>query len=162
MTDTAYIALGSNLGDREATLREALRLLGERDDISVVRASSFIETPPHGGPAGQGPYINAVAEIETSLAPRELLTALQQIETALGRDRAAEQRWGPRTCDMDILLMGETVLEGPQFFRTVVEGVHENRILFIVDPDFRGRGARVDGQHPIHASSLIVCGLLMP
>ena len=111
MTDAAYIALGSNLGDRETTLREALRLLDARDDVSVRHVSSFIETVPQGGPAEQGPYINAAAELETSLGPHELLAALQQTEAALGRDRAGEQRWGPRTCDLDILLMGEAVID---------------------------------------------------
>lgn len=111
MADTAYIALGSNLGDREATLRRALRMLDARDDVTVRRVSSFIETAPAGGPADQGPYINAAAELETLLEPRELLAVLQQTEATLGRDRAGERRWGPRTCDLDILLMGEAVID---------------------------------------------------
>jgi len=107
---TAYVALGSNLGDREATLWTALTRLGEIDGIEVRRVSRLIETEPV-GPEGQGPYLNGVAEIETSLAAEDLLTALQAVEAELGRNRPAEQRWGPRTCDLDILLMGELVME---------------------------------------------------
>jgi 2-amino-4-hydroxy-6-hydroxymethyldihydropteridine diphosphokinase len=106
----AFLALGSNVGDRRGTLRRAMAMLGRVPGVRVRAVSGFHETAPVGGPAGQGPYLNAAAELETTLSPRELLAALQEIERALGRDRAREARWGPRTCDLDILLMGETVL----------------------------------------------------
>ncbi|HUU59097.1 MAG TPA: 2-amino-4-hydroxy-6-hydroxymethyldihydropteridine diphosphokinase, partial [Phycisphaerae bacterium] len=76
----------------------------------VRRVSQMVETAPVGGPEQQGAYLNAAAEIETNLEPLDLLSSLQEIERALGRDRGREQRWGPRTCDIDILLMGETVV----------------------------------------------------
>lgn len=107
----AYLGLGGNVGDREATLVRALEMIGEIEYVRVLRVSNMIETDPVGGPAGQGPYLNAAAQIATGLAPVELLAALQEVEAALGRDRDKEQRWGPRTCDLDILLVGETVLE---------------------------------------------------
>jgi 2-amino-4-hydroxy-6-hydroxymethyldihydropteridine diphosphokinase len=107
---SAHIGLGSNLGDRLATLRRALEMLGQAPGVRVVTVSSFVETQPVGGPAGQGSYLNAAAEIETTLRPHELLSELHRIESALGRDRRREVRWGPRTCDLDILLMGDMVL----------------------------------------------------
>ena len=110
---TAYIAMGSNLGDRKGTLLAALRMLGERPDVVLLRRSGFFETAPV-GPPGQGNYLNAAIEIETTLAPLELLAAIQDIEARLGRDRAREVRWGVRTCDLDILLIDELVLDTPE------------------------------------------------
>ena len=110
-TVTAYIALGANQGKRALTLMRAVKMLDDVGGLQVKQISSLIETKPVGGPADQGNYINGVVEIRTDLAPRDLLAALQDIETALGRDRTAEQRFGPRTCDLDILLFGETVMD---------------------------------------------------
>ena len=107
---TAYIGLGSNLGDRGDTLMAAVKQLAAVAGVDVRRISQFVITEPVGGPEDQPKYLNAAAEIETTLEPRELLGELQRIEASLGRDRSKEQRWGPRTCDLDILLMGETVL----------------------------------------------------
>ena len=86
-------------------------MLEKEDRVEVLCVSNFIVTPPAGGPPGQPPYLNAAAEIETDLPPEDLLATLQRIEAALGRDREGEQRWGPRTCDLDILLMGNCVME---------------------------------------------------
>ncbi|MDY6913463.1 MAG: 2-amino-4-hydroxy-6-hydroxymethyldihydropteridine diphosphokinase [Planctomycetota bacterium] len=108
---TAYIGLGSNLLDRRETLFEATKLMDAAAGMAVRRVSNFIETAPLGGPANQPNYLNAAAEIETTLSPDELLATLQEIERSLGRRREDETRWGPRTCDLDILLMGQTVLE---------------------------------------------------
>jgi 2-amino-4-hydroxy-6-hydroxymethyldihydropteridine diphosphokinase len=110
---TAYIALGGNLGDRHATLRRSVEMLGEGGRIFVRRVSDFLETPAQGGPAGQGPYLNAAVEVETDLSPGDLLATLHEIEKALGRDRRLEQRWGARTCDLDILMIGDRVMESP-------------------------------------------------
>jgi 2-amino-4-hydroxy-6-hydroxymethyldihydropteridine diphosphokinase len=108
----AYVGLGSNLGDREATLREALRRLGELDGVAVVAVSSFRETDPV-GKVDQPRFVNAAAELETSLRPRDLLDRLLEVERALGRDRAQEERWGPRTVDLDLLLYGDETVEEP-------------------------------------------------
>ncbi len=110
MNGLVYISLGSNVGDREATLRRALELLGCRGEVQVTAVSPMIQTKPVGGPEGQTDYLNAAAELQTDLGPMELLAALQETESLLGRNRVAEQRWGPRTCDLDILLMGDLVM----------------------------------------------------
>jgi 2-amino-4-hydroxy-6-hydroxymethyldihydropteridine diphosphokinase len=102
----AFLGLGSNLGDRERFLREAVASLGS----AVRRVSPVYETEPVGGPPGQGPYLNVVVEIDTDLSPRELLAVCHRLEAAAGRVRA--ERWGPRTLDVDILLVdGVTVDE---------------------------------------------------
>jgi len=106
----AHIALGSNLGDREAALRAAVNMLAAHPAIEVRTVSQLIETDPVGGPEGQGRYLNGAAEIATTLGPRELLAALHEVERSLGRDRFGRQRWGPRTCDLDILLMDQVIL----------------------------------------------------
>ena len=108
----AYIGLGSNLGDREATLREALRRLGAVDGIAVVAVSSFRETDPV-GKVDQPRFVNAAAELQTSLRPHDLLNRLLEVERALGRDRAREERWGTRTVDLDLLLYGDETVEEP-------------------------------------------------
>ncbi len=92
----AFLGLGSNQGDRETTLREAVATLRP----SVRRVSSVYETEPVGGPE-QGPYLNLVVELDTALPPRSLLGLCQRLEAAAGRVRA--ERWGPRTLDVDIL-----------------------------------------------------------
>lgn len=112
MGQSAYIALGSNVGDRAWTLMRALKAIGDAEGVSVRRISQMIETDPVGGPAGQQTFLNAAVEVQTNLAPEELLELLQRVERSLGRRREREQRWGPRTCDLDILLMGDTVIEG--------------------------------------------------
>ncbi|MBI4261160.1 MAG: 2-amino-4-hydroxy-6-hydroxymethyldihydropteridine diphosphokinase [Actinobacteria bacterium] len=99
----AFVGLGSNLGDRLATLQRAVDLLGRRPGIRVVRSSRVYETAPVGGPP-QPPFLNAVVELETLLGPRELLEACLGVERALGRVRG--ERWGPRTVDLDLLTYG--------------------------------------------------------
>jgi 2-amino-4-hydroxy-6-hydroxymethyldihydropteridine diphosphokinase len=108
----AHIGLGSNLGDRGLTLMQALKALDDVDGVVVRQVSQFVQTEPVGGAPDQPPYLNAAVEVSVSLSPQELLAALQEIERSLGRDRPSETRWGPRTCDLDILLIGETVLDG--------------------------------------------------
>lgn len=107
-----YLALGSNLGDREELIARAVRAVGELPGTRLQARSALIETDPV-GPGPQGKYLNGVLAIESSLSPRELLRALLGIESALGRDRAKSERWGPRTIDLDILLYGELELDEP-------------------------------------------------
>lgn len=102
----AAIGLGTNVGDRLATIEAALWALDDSEGIHVVDVSGVWETAPWGG-VDQGPYLNAVALVDTTLSPRALLGDLQATEAAFGRDRAGEVRWGPRTLDLDILLYGE-------------------------------------------------------
>ena len=108
-----YIAMGSNVGQRAQTLRKALDMMRQSGDITLRRVSSFIETKPVGGPEYQEDYLNAAVETETNLSPEDLLASLHAIETALGRDRTKQQRWGPRTCDLDILLYGHEIINTP-------------------------------------------------
>ncbi|MBS3734193.1 MAG: 2-amino-4-hydroxy-6-hydroxymethyldihydropteridine diphosphokinase [Phycisphaerae bacterium] len=104
---TAYIALGSNVGDSAATLLDAVKRIDEIDHTEVLRISQFVRTAPVGGPEDQPAYLNAAVCVSTELPPPDLLERLQKIEVALGRDRARETRWGPRTCDLDLLLYDE-------------------------------------------------------
>jgi 2-amino-4-hydroxy-6-hydroxymethyldihydropteridine diphosphokinase len=101
----AYVGLGANLGDREAAIREAAELIGTR------RLSTIRETEPWGY-ADQPPFLNAVAELETELGPRELLDLLLDVERRLGRVRFGP-RYGPRTIDLDLLLHGGSVVSEP-------------------------------------------------
>ncbi|MBZ0137260.1 MAG: 2-amino-4-hydroxy-6-hydroxymethyldihydropteridine diphosphokinase [Planctomycetes bacterium] len=113
MPAEAYIALGSNLGDREVNLREALKRVGALPRTKLLRESSLIETAPVDSPDGAGTFLNGVAQIETNLSPRELLEALLDIEKQLGRDRAGQPRNAPRTLDLDLLLYGTQIIDEP-------------------------------------------------
>lgn len=93
----AVLGIGSNLGDRAGYLRSAVETLG----VAVQAVSPVYETEPVGGPGGQDAYLNLVAVLETDLAPKALLALCHQLEAAAGRVR--EERWGPRTLDVDIL-----------------------------------------------------------
>ncbi len=104
---TAYIGLGSNLGDRGRTIREALRMLGSNGSVEVTRVSALQETAPL-GQMEQPNYLNGVAEIRTRLRPRELLCRFKATETALGRGPHA--KWAARTIDLDLLLYGSQVI----------------------------------------------------
>lgn len=125
----AYIALGSNVGDRRAALDRAIASLRGLADVEVIRVSSYHETQPVGGPPGQGKYLNAAAHLRTTLDPRKLLEAMQAIEAQLGRVRA--ERFGPRTIDLDLLLYGgETIGEADLIVPH--PRMHERR--FVLDP----------------------------
>lgn len=106
-----FIALGSNLGDRELHLLRGVAEIGKIRESRITALSSFYDTEPV-GPPGQGNYLNAVLRLETLLTPRELLTELQRIETVVF-NRRRDVRWGPRTIDLDILLFGEEVIDEP-------------------------------------------------
>lgn len=101
---TAFLGLGSNLGDRAALLRAALAELDASDGVTVTAASPIYETPPW-GPVPQGPYLNACLAVETTLSPRALLDHALAIEKRHGRERTL--RWGPRRIDIDLLLHGQ-------------------------------------------------------
>lgn len=107
----AYIALGSNLGDRRQYLNDALTTLQAHESIQLEKTSAFYETSPVGGPPGQRAYLNAVAKLQVNRTPEELLSILQSIEHQFGRER--KQRFGPRTLDLDILLFENEVRDSP-------------------------------------------------
>lgn len=105
----AYLALGSNLGDREANLARARELL-ETAEVRITRASSIYETEPR-DVVDQPWFLNQVMEVETSLLPRQLLKRVQKIEREMGRKRMVDK--GPRVIDLDILLYGTAVVRTP-------------------------------------------------
>ncbi|HEX9872973.1 MAG TPA: 2-amino-4-hydroxy-6-hydroxymethyldihydropteridine diphosphokinase [Deferrimonas sp.] len=108
-TVTAYLGLGSNLGDRLAALCGARAALDGVPEIRVLESSRLYETAPVGGPPGQGPYLNGVLSVDTTLSPLALLDACLAVEEAFGRHR--RERWGARTLDLDLLFHGRTVRE---------------------------------------------------
>jgi 2-amino-4-hydroxy-6-hydroxymethyldihydropteridine diphosphokinase len=101
----AWLGLGSNQQDPAARLREAIDHLGRLDGTRVIAASSFYRTPPWGDEQ-QDDFINAVVQLETSLAPVDLFSGMRAIETHMGRKRSP-RRWGPRVIDIDLLLYGD-------------------------------------------------------
>ena len=109
--DVAYVALGSNLGDRAAYLAQARERLARIPATRLIGESTIEETAPL-GPIAQGPYLNQMVALETTLAPADLLAALQDIERQLGRVR--DQRWGPRTLDLDLVLMERQRSDDPR------------------------------------------------
>lgn len=108
----AYVGLGANLGDREATIRRAVVRLGAKPRIEVVAVSTLRETEPVGY-ADQPSFLNGALAIETDLSPRDLLDRLLAVERELGRVREAGPRYGPRTIDLDLLLYGDVVVDEP-------------------------------------------------
>jgi 2-amino-4-hydroxy-6-hydroxymethyldihydropteridine diphosphokinase len=146
VSKTAFIGIGSNLGDREANLRKAVELVSEEDGIHVVAVSEIRETEP-AGPVEQGPFLNGAVRIETDLAPRELLERLLAVEQRLGRVR--RERWGPRTIDLDLLLYGDDVVDEPSL--TVPHPrLHERR--FALEPlSDLAPSLEIPGKGPISA-----------
>jgi 2-amino-4-hydroxy-6-hydroxymethyldihydropteridine diphosphokinase len=108
----ALLALGGNLGDSRAILDRAVTLLCDGTDIRLTARSSDYFTPPW-GVENQPPFINLCIAVDTTLGPRELLARAQEVELKLGRDRAHEKRWGPRTADIDIIAFDDLTLDGP-------------------------------------------------
>lgn len=107
----AYVGLGSNLGQREETLRHAVVLLGQVREIEVIAVSELRETDPV-GVVDQPRFVNGAVAIETTLSPRALLDTLLSVERELGRVRG-EERWGPRTVDLDLLVYGDEIVHEP-------------------------------------------------
>lgn len=129
-TQRVAIALGSNLGDRRATILGAAEALSCSPGVAGLVLSSFHETAPVGS-VPQGPYLNAAATLVTAHEARALLGVMQAVEVAFGRDRANEVRWGPRTLDLDLILYGDRMIEEPGL-RVPHPRMHER--LFVLDP----------------------------
>ena len=110
MKDIAYVALGSNLGQREVFLAQARDAIAQLAGTRVVGQTEVLETAPI-GPIAQGPFLNQMIAIETVLTPAELLTELHRIERGAGRVR--DVRWGPRTLDLDIVLFEKQAVREP-------------------------------------------------
>jgi 2-amino-4-hydroxy-6-hydroxymethyldihydropteridine diphosphokinase len=145
VSDLVYVALGSNIGDRAATLARARDAIASVKTTRIVAESAVDETAPL-GPIPQGPYLNQMVAVETELAPRALFAALQRIERAAGRVRAV--RWGPRTLDLDIVM-----IDGREFTDDVLTVPHPE----LVNRDFwqreleELRGALPAARYPMSA-----------
>jgi 2-amino-4-hydroxy-6-hydroxymethyldihydropteridine diphosphokinase len=129
MSEVVYIGLGSNLAEPQAQLREALLALAQLTETKLLAVSSLYLSDPL-GPSDQPRYVNAVAQLECALEPLLLLDALQQIEQQQGRVRK-DQRWGPRTLDLDILLFGQRLIDQP---RLQVPHYHLHARAFVLYP----------------------------
>lgn len=125
----AYVGVGANLGDARSMVARALGELAALSD-APARASSLYRTEPL-GPPGQPWYVNAVAQLETGLEPHQLLAALRALERQAGRDRSRAVRWGPRELDLDLLLLGDRVLDTPELVLPH-PGLAERR--FVLEP----------------------------
>lgn len=147
---TAFIALGSNLGDRRAHLIRALDALRALPGTTLISVSPFIETTAvtlPGSTAPQPDYLNAAAEFSTTLPPRDLLSALLDIERRAGRNRANEERWGPRPLDLDLLLYADAVIADPAPTGGLTvphPSMHER--LFVLEPL---AAIAPDARHPV-------------
>jgi 2-amino-4-hydroxy-6-hydroxymethyldihydropteridine diphosphokinase len=131
-----FVGIGSNLGDREFLIRNAVEGLRAMPRTAVLRVSSLYDTDPV-GEVEQPPFLNAVAWLESELEPRELLWHLLLIEKRMGRVRA--QRWGPRSIDLDLLFFGDTVLDEPDLKVPHPEAHRRAFVLYPLhelDPDF--------------------------
>jgi len=124
----AYIALGSNMGDKEAHLQRALQLLDQESACKVLDVSTFIVTKPYGNTM-QDDFLNGVCKIETLLSPQDLLDCLHKIETVCGRVRT--EHWGPRTLDLDIIFYDDIILQAKNLTIPHID-MHNRR--FVLEP----------------------------
>jgi 2-amino-4-hydroxy-6-hydroxymethyldihydropteridine diphosphokinase len=137
--------MGSNLGDSRRLLRDAIDALGD----GVVAVSPLYETQPVGGPPGQQNYLNLVVELETDQTPRQLLGLCRRLETAAGRVRA--ERWGPRTLDVDILLVGDLRVDEPDLV-VPHPRMHERRFVMAPLADLAPELVPRDWEHRVEGS----------
>ena len=146
---TAYIGVGSNLGDRRKAIEDACRLLCSSSQVCFIQSAPVYETKPVGGPS-QGPYLNTVWEVETPFEARELLEFLRKIELDLGRERREKNE--PRIIDLDILFFGDEVIQEPDL---IVPHPRLHERWFVLKPLW---DLRADLIHPVLKKS--ICELL--
>ena len=103
-----YLGVGSNLGDRNRNIKEAIKEINLLKDTKIIKISKIIETKPVGGPSAQGNFLNAALKIQTRISPLKLLKDLKKIEKGLGRVKTV--RFGPRAIDLDILFYGDRII----------------------------------------------------
>ncbi len=149
MSVTAFIGVGSNLGDRQQTIQQAKEKISAVNDIRFLRSASLYETKPMGGPA-QGLFLNTVWELETDLSAKELLSVISKLESDLGRIRSEKN--APRTLDLDLLFYGDEIIQEPNL--TVPHPRLQER-WFVLKPLW---DLRSDWVHPVLKKS--VCELL--
>jgi len=153
----AWLGLGSNLDGPVAQLQLAFKHLADTDTIEVLQTSSLYQTPPWGDEE-QGDFVNAVVQIETSLAPLALLHTLQSIENEMGRQRN-DRRWGPRVIDIDLLLYGNSVVKTSEL-EVPHPRMHERAFVLLpiaeLEPDLEipGHGTSSDLLSPLDCSEI--------
>ena len=129
--ERAFVGIGANLGDCVASFVSVAVQLEREAEIVILAASPLYETPPL-GPAGQPPYLNAMLELRVWLSPLDFLRKLQEIETALGRDRGPDcVKWGPRMIDLDVVLFGDRCIDHPDL---VIPHPHAHERAFVLTP----------------------------
>jgi 2-amino-4-hydroxy-6-hydroxymethyldihydropteridine diphosphokinase len=126
---TAYVAIGSNLGDRAANIHTAIELLGQSEGTHVAAVSSLLDNPAVGGPSDAPPFLNAAAKVKTTLGSHALLHRLLEIERQMGRVR--RQKWEPRVIDLDLLLYGNQIISSQELI-VPHPLMHERR--FVLQP----------------------------
>jgi len=133
-----YLGLGSNMGNRADNINAALKKLAQKKELDVLKISSFYETEPVGGPK-QRKFLNAVAQIKTTLSPKALLKVLKTAEKKAGRSES-NIKWGPRVIDLDILCYGNLILRSKQL-RIPHPLMHERSFVLVpfkeIAPDFK-------------------------
>src|SRR3989442_1883664 len=129
----AFVGLGSNLGERETTLRAAIGRLRGLPEVEVRGVSSLRDTDPVGD-VDQPRFLNGAVELETTLSARALLGALLELERAFGRDRSTAPAQGPRTLDLDLLLYGDATIDEP-LLKIPHPRLHERRIVLQPPPE---------------------------
>lgn len=142
---TAYLGLGSNMGDKKGYLDGAVKALGETEGCRVERVSAYLVTKPYGG-VEQDDFLNACLKLKTLLPPRELLDRLHDIEQAAHRERMV--RWGPRTLDLDILLYDDEILETEEL---IIPHVELHLRDFVLEPL---REIAPNLRHPIYQKTI--------
>ena len=125
----AYVAIGSNLGDRARFCYSAIQQLSNHPLIALTKISTLIETAPVGGPAGAAPFLNGAIALETSLGAHALLDEMHTIEKRLGRER--RERWEPRIIDLDLLLYGDKIVSSEH---CIVPHPLMHRRPFVLEP----------------------------
>lgn len=152
-------SVGSNLGDRLANLQGAVDALRDTPDVIVVDISSVYETEAVGGPVDNPQFLNLVVVAETTLEPRTLFERAMAIEDAFGRERTGE-RWGPRTLDVDLILVGHTVIDQPDL-KLPHPLAHERGFVLVpwheVDPkgEVPGQGSVAELAAAVDASGVV-------
>jgi 2-amino-4-hydroxy-6-hydroxymethyldihydropteridine diphosphokinase len=156
--NTAWLALGGNVGDRRRLLDQAIGQLCDGTSVRLAARSLDYETPPW-GVTEQAPFVNLCIAVETALSPHELLSRALEVERALGRDRANEQRWGPRTVDIDIVTYDDLVIQEPDL---ILPHPHLFERAFVlvplaeIAPDLRIGGKRIaDAAAEIDSSGVV-------
>ncbi len=127
----AAIALGGNVGEVQRTFKRALSRIDKHSEITLLRRSDWIETVAVGGPSNQANFLNGAIVVETTLTPVALLGVMHEVEAHLGRDRANEERWGPRTLDLDLLLYADQKVSEEHLS---VPHVHLAERRFVLEP----------------------------